>query len=266
MHIAVCIKQILDPEISPRAFKIDPERKAADPGSASLVIGPFDLNALEVAIQLKERHGGTVTVLTLGSEKAKEALRRALAMGADQAVLIDESQVVALEPSVAARALAAAIRKLGAVDLVLCGRQSGEWDFGQVGALLAEELGMPFVPFVPRLDVQGDKLRLEREADGGLVIVEAARPCVASITNANDNQPRLPKVKDIMMANRKPITTYGAADLGLGAGDVGAEANRLEVLELFIPEVKSECEFVDGEDGAEKGVNLARKLLERKVI
>jgi len=266
MHIAVCIKQILDPEISPRAFKIDPERKTADPGSASMVIGPFDLNALEVAIQLKERHGGTVTVLTLGSEKAKEALRRALAMGADQAVLIDETQVAALEPSVTARALAAAIRKLGAVDLVLCGRQSGEWDFGQVGALLAEELGMPFVPFVPRLDVQGDKLRLEREADGGLVVVEAPRPCVASITNANDNQPRLPKVKDIMMANRKPITTYGPADLGLGAGDVGAEANRLEVLELFIPEVKSECEFVEGEDGAEKGVNLARKLLERKVI
>ena len=241
-------------------------RKAADPGTASLVIGPFDLNALEVAIQLKERHGGQVTALTLGSDKAKEALRRALAMGADQAVLIDETQVSAKEPSVTARVLAAAIRKLDPVDLVLTGRQSGEWDFGQVGALLAEELGMPFVPFVPRLDVAGNGLRLEREADGGVVVVEAPRPCVASVTNANDNVPRLPKVKDIMMANRKPITVYGPGELGLGAAEVGDEANRLEVLDLFIPEVKSECEFIEGEDGAEKGANLARKLVERKVI
>ncbi|HLT58921.1 MAG TPA: electron transfer flavoprotein subunit beta/FixA family protein [Limnochordales bacterium] len=266
MHIAVCVKQILDPEISPRAFKIDPVRKEAVPGSGSLVIGPFDLNALEVAVQLKERYGGRVTVLTLGSEKAKEALRRALAMGADAAVLIDDGQVAAKEPSVTARVLAAAIRRLDSVDLVLCGRQSGEWDFGQVGALLAEELGMPFVPFVPRLEVDGQVLRLEREAEGGLAVVEAPRPCVASITNANDNVPRLPKVKDIMMANRKPITTYTAADLGLGEAEAGDAANRLEVLELFIPEVKSECEFVEGDSGAEKGVNLARKLVERKVI
>src|SRR5690606_28846050 len=179
MHIAVCIKQILDPEISPRAFKIDPVRKVADPGTASLVIGPFDLNALEVAIQLKERHGGKVTVLTLGSEKAKEALRRALAMGADAAVLIDDSQVAAKEPSVAARALAAAIRKLEPVDLVLTGRQSGEWDFGQVGALLAEELGMPFVAFVPRLDVVGNGLRLGGVGDGGIAVVVFTRPVVA---------------------------------------------------------------------------------------
>ncbi len=266
MHIAVCVKQILDPEISPRAFKIDRERKVADAGGASMVIGPFDLNALEVAIQLKERHGGQVTVLTLGTDKAKDALRRALAMGADAAVLIDESQFAANEPSVTARILAAAIRKLGGVDLVLTGRQSGEWDFGQVGALLAEELKMPFVPFVPRLDAQGAGLRLEREADGGIVVVEAPRPCVASITNATDNVPRLPKVKDIMMANRKPITTYGAADLGLGPDESGEAANRLEVLDLFIPEVKSECEFIEGENGAEKGANLARKLVERKVI
>ncbi len=89
MHIAVCVKQILDPEISPRAFKINPETKLAEQGGASLVIGPFDLNALEVAIQLKEKHGAKVTVLTFGEEKAQEALRRALAMGADEAVLID---------------------------------------------------------------------------------------------------------------------------------------------------------------------------------
>lgn len=266
MHVGVCIKQILDPEISPRAFKIDPERKEAAAAGASMVIGPFDLNALEVAVRLKERYGAQVTALTLGSGKAKDALRRALAMGADAAVLVDDGQMAPKEPSVATRALAAAVRKLGGLDLVLCGRQSGEWDFGQVGALLAEELGMPFVPFVPRLEASGDGWRLEREVEGGLLVVDVSGPCVASITNATDNQPRLPKVKDIMMANRKPIQVWGPVELGLGEEDVGEAANRLEVLELFIPEVKSECEFVEGDDGAAKGAALARKLWDRKVI
>lgn len=266
MHIAVCVKQILDPEISPRAFKIDPAAKLAERGGASLVPGPFDLNALEVAIQLKEKHGGKVTVLTFGVKQAQEVLRRALAMGADEAVLIADDSFAAREPSVTARALAAAIRQLDAVDLVLCGRQSGEWDYGQVPGLLAEELSLPLVPFVPRLDVSGDGFRLERESDEGNIVVEAPRGIVASITNAGDNNPRLPKVRDIMMANRKPIKTLGPADLGIDEASLGADADQLEVLDLFIPEVVSECEFVEGDDGAEKAANLVKKLLERKVV
>ncbi|MFS8523262.1 MAG: electron transfer flavoprotein subunit beta/FixA family protein [Limnochordales bacterium] len=266
MHIAVCIKQILDPEISPRAFKINREAKLAEQAGASLVIGPFDLNALEVAIQLKEKHGAKVTVLTFGEEKAQDALRRALAMGADEAVLVAGDGAASREPSVTAKVLAAAIRQLEPVDLVLCGRQSGEWDYGQVPGLLAEELGLPLVPFVPRLDVSGDGFRLERESDAGNVVVEAPKGLVVSITNAQDNNPRLPKVRDIMMANRKPIKKLGAADLGLDEASASASAGRLEVLDLFIPEVDSECEFVEGDDGAEKAANLVKKLLERKVI
>lgn len=266
MHIVVCVKQILDPEIAPRAFKINADTKLAEQGGASLVIGPFDLNALEVAIQLKEKHGGKVTVVTMGTDKAQESLRRALAMGADEAVLLADDVFATREPSVTAKALAAAIGKLDAVDLVLCGRQSGEWDYGQVPGLLAEELSIPLVPFVPRLDVDGDGFKLERESNEGNVLVEAPKPLVASITNAQDNVPRLPKVRDIMMANRKPITTYSAADLGLDAAVVGAEADVLEVLELFIPVVDSACEFVDGDSDADKGVALVKTLLERKVI
>ena len=266
MHIAVCVKQILDPEVSPRAFKVNRETKLAEQGGASLVIGPFDLNTLEVAIQLKEKHGAKVTVLTFGEEKAQEALRRALAMGADEAVLIEGDGFASREPSVTARALAAAIRTLDEVDLVLCGRQSGEWDYGQVPGLLAEELSLPLVPFVPRLDVGGDGFRLERESDAGNIVVEAPKGVVASITNAQDNNPRLPKVRDIMMANRKPVKKLAVADLGLDEASVSADAGRLEVLDLFIPEVESECEFVEGDDGAEKAANLVKKLLERKVV
>lgn len=262
MHVAVCIKQILDPEISPRAFKIDPETKRAEQGGASLVIGPFDLNALEVAVQLKEKHGAKVTVLTFGREKAQEALRRALAMGADEAVhVVDDAP--GREPSVTAKVLAAALRTLGEVDLILCGRQSGEWDDGQVPGLLAEELKLPYVPFVPRLEPTGDGFRLERESDRGMAVVQAPKGVVASVTNAQDNSPRLPKVRDIMMANRKPIRKTTPAELGV-ADALGGE--RVEVLDLFIPQVDSECELIEGDDGVQKAANLVQKLLERKVI
>lgn len=262
MHIAVCIKQILDPEISPRAFRINRETKRAEQGGASLVIGPFDLNALEVAVQLKEKTGAKVTVVTFGSEKAQEALRRALAMGADEALLVAD-EAPGREPSVTARVLAAALRTLGELDLILCGRQSGEWDDGQVPGMLAEELALPYVPFVPRIAVEGDGFRLERESDRGVAVVQAPRGVVVSITNAQDNSPRLPKVRDIMMANRKPVRKTTPAELGVGGAL--AEA-RVEVLDLFIPEVVAACDFVEGDSGAEKAANLVKKLLERKVI
>lgn len=266
MHIVVCVKQILDPEIAPRAFKVNADTKLAEQGSASLVIGPFDLNALEVAVQLKEKHGGKVTVVTMGTDDAQEALKRGLAMGADEAVLLADDVFESREPSVTAKALAAAIRTLDDVDVVLCGRQSGEWDYGQVPGLLAEELSLPLVPFVPRMDVHEDGFKLERESNEGNVVVEAPKPLIVSITNAQDNVPRLPRVRDIMMANRKPIAKHTAADLGLDESAVGAEADVLEVLDLFIPVVDSECEFIEGDSDADKGSALVKTLLDRKVI
>lgn len=266
VHIAVCIKQIIDPEIPPRSFAVDRDNKEAVRGSASLVIGPFDLNAMEVAVQLKERHGGKITVISVGTDETKEALKRALAMGGDEAVLVQRPEGVSSQPAAIAGLLAAALRKLDAVDLVLCGRQDGDWDFGQVGALLAEELGMPFIPAAPRLQAEGDGWRVEREFEGGRAVVEAPRPSVVSITNASDNVPRLPKVRDIMMAGRKPMHVWSAADLGVDGDAVTALAGRLNVVDLYIPEVKRECEFIEGDDGAEKGAALARRLLELKRI
>src|SRR5690606_10637320 len=116
MHVVVCIKQVIDPEIPAMAFRIAADQKSVERGSASLVIGPFDLNALEVAVQLKERHGARVTAVTMGGEQAREALKRALAMGADAAVLIEDAGRPT-DPATVARALAAAVRKLDDVRL-----------------------------------------------------------------------------------------------------------------------------------------------------
>lgn len=266
MHIVVCIKQILDPEIPPRDFRIDPDAKQAARGKAGLVISPFDENALELGLQLKEKNGAKLTVITLGEDEAVEALRKALALGADQVVLAKDEAFQGLDSYGTAHVLAKSIEKLGDVNLVLLGRQAGDWDIGLVGSLVAEELGMPCVTFVPEIEIAGETAKLKREVEGGFDVIEARLPVVATVTNAESNQIRLPKVKDVMMAHRKPVTTWGAADLGVDAARLSAGARAVEVEELFIPETDSSCEFIEGEDGAEKARNLVRKLQDLKVL
>ncbi len=268
MHIVVCIKQILDPEIPPRDFRIDSTAKEAVQGNAPLVIGPFDLNALEVALQLKERHAGTkITVLTLGAETAIEALRQALAMGTDQAVLVSHEGIAHQDATITARVLGRAITRLDSVDLILTGRQAGDWDRGQVGVLLAEELDLPCIPFAPRLTILDRSAQVERETTGsGYTVFETPLPAVISITNAEDNAPRFPKVKDIMMARRKLVTRWSASDLGLQPEEVGPAAQRVEIIDLFIPHQESSCEIIEGESAAEKAHKLFKRLVELKLI
>lgn len=163
MHLAVCIKQIPDPEVAPSDFRLDPRRQEAAPGHAPLVINIFDENALEVALQLRESVGqGKITALSLGGPTAIDVLRKALAMGGNEAVLIPAEDFPQLDSYVTARVLAAAIRQLEPVDLVLCDREAGDWHGGQVGAFLAAELGRCFVGFVAAVRKEGEKLHLRR--------------------------------------------------------------------------------------------------------
>ncbi|BAS26084.1 electron transfer flavoprotein subunit beta/FixA family protein [Limnochorda pilosa] len=264
MHTVVCIKQILDPEIPPREFRVDPEAKEAIRGRASLVIGPFDLNALEVALQLKERDpGGKVTVVSLGGDETKEALRRALAMGCDEAVWIHDPALARPDASATARTLAAAIGKLEPVDVVLFGRQAGDWDQGQVGPMVAEALERTLVANVFQTRGQGASLQMLQAAEGGYRVVEATLPAAATVTNHESNAARLPKVRDIMLANRKPIAEWGLTDLGLAPEELAA---RVVVEELAIPAQEGSCTFVEGESPQEKAQNLARTLRDLKVI
>src|SRR5882672_2915114 len=150
MNILVCLKQILDPEISPRDFRVDAEKLEARRGSAGLVMNIFCGNALETALQFRERVGGRITALSFGEETAEEVLRKALALRVDNAALVTEDSPSdkeqksrRAEPMMVARVLAAAARKLGDFDLILVGREAGDWGEGQTGGLLAEELGWP---------------------------------------------------------------------------------------------------------------------------
>ena len=260
MKILVCMKQILDPEVPARDFRIDTQRKEAERGSASLVTNIFCENALETALQFRDRNGGgDITALTYGPASAEDVLRKALAMKADAAALVVDDGATHADPLTVAQVLAAAARKLGAFDVILTGRESGDWGAGQAGGLLAEELGLPCVSFVDSISGQAGLpvLHLKRQTDTGFEMVEAQTPVVLTITNDEHNVPRIPKVRDVMQAHRLPITTWAPADLGVDT------TNRYyEVADLSVPQKETQCEFVSGDTLEERVDALAHRLLE----
>ncbi|HEV2912962.1 MAG TPA: electron transfer flavoprotein subunit beta/FixA family protein [Pyrinomonadaceae bacterium] len=264
MNILVCLKQIPDPEIPARDFRIDAERREMERDGANLVTNIFCENALETALQLRERVGDArITVLSYGQPSAEDSLRKALAMKADAAALVTNEGNPNPDPLAVARVLAAAIRKLGAFDLVMTGREAGDWGAGQTGALVAEELGLPCVSFVDSIEAAGARLlRLKRQTDTGWEVVEAEPPVVVTVTNDEHNVPRIPKVRDVMMSYRQPLTKWTLAELGIDADEARAGNSYYEVAELFIPQKETRCEFVTGDTLDEKVEAFARRLVE----
>lgn len=263
MHIVVCIKQILDPELPPQEFRIDPAAKTAVRGKASLVMSTFDEIALEVALRLRDKAGGgKITAVTLGPQSSEEVLRKALAMLCDDAVRIKEENLPPHDSFATARILAAAIRRLEPADLVLCGRQAGDTDAGQVGLLLAEELRLPTVTDVIEAEPAAGNLRFRREADSGFELVECRGPALATVTNAETNVPRIPKVKDMMMSHRKPLKVWSPEELGIAGVDVSHGAIR----ELYVPVRENKCEVISGEDPEELAAALVGRLVQLKAL
>jgi electron transfer flavoprotein beta subunit len=266
MHIVVCVKQIIDPEIPTEQFKLDPATKRQVRGGLSLVISAYDQNALEVALQLKEKVGGTVTALSLGEPEAQGAVKSAMGMGADAGVLVTDSALTGSDPFGVADILAKAIRKIGAPDLVLVGCVSGDTGDKVMGPLLAEELGLPCLTFVNRIEIREGKATARRIVEDGYEVVEAPLPLVASILSDDSNVPRYSKLKDIMIAARKTVPVWKAADLGVDVATVGAAGQRLQLREVSIPQRDSRCELMNGDTPAEQAERLAERLRELKVI
>ena len=266
MHIVVCVKQIIDPEIPAEQFKLDPATKRQVRGGLSLVISAYDQNALEVALQLKEKVGGSVTALSLGEPEAQGAVKSAMGMGADAGVLVTDPALMGSDPFGVAHILAKAIRKIGAPDLVLVGCVSGDTGDKVMGPLLAEELGLPCLTFVSRIKFREGKAAARRIVEDGYEVVEAPFPLVVSILSDDSNVPRYSKLKDIMVAARKTVPVWRAADLGVDMATVGAAGQRLQLREVSIPQRDSRCELMNGDTPAEQAARLAERLRELKVI
>jgi electron transfer flavoprotein beta subunit len=264
VKILVAAKQVIDPEIPKVAFKIDsfPPRVSVPPGFPPVMNG-FDEIALEAALRIKDTQPAQVTVLSVGKSLSLDVMRKALAMGADELILVqDPALEESIDSRVTAQILATAIRKAGTFDLILCGRQASDWDNAQVPLLLTEELGLPCVNIARRVEVVEGKVRVERIIPDGYEVVEAPLPALVTISNEL-GLPRYPILRAIMAANRKRPTLWKAADLGL---DLSLLQPHLQLVEVFIPTSEGQCEVIEGNDEREVAWNLARKLREARLI
>ena len=260
MNVVVLIKQVLDPELPARSFRVNRELKTPDIARAPRVMSIFDGNALEVALKLKEAKGSGVRIiaLSLGEKAAEEVLRKALAVTADEAVLLVDPAFAGLDSFRTAQVLAAGIKALGDVDLVIAGRQAADWEAGQVGSLVADELGWPCVPFVSRITPDGAGLTLRRELEDGYQTIQTHGPVVLTITNDESNVMRFAKVRDVMASSRKPIAQWNAAKLGLDPSSLGDSS--IEVLDLFVPEATKHAEMIEGDNPAERPARAERPV------
>ena len=265
-HAVVLLKQIPDPELPASRFKIDPQTKRPATGSVPEVVGPFERSALEVAVQLKDAGGvERITALIAGGKGADDALRKAMAVGADEAVRVNVEGLGELDPQQTARLLTAAIKKIGNVDLILAGRQAGDWDHGQVGYLVAEQLGYPCVAFVQNGEVRDGQLRVRRAARGGREVLSVSLPAVLTITNDDSNVLRMARVQDLMKARRRPITEWSVADLGIDPAELEA-ARAADIVDVWVPEEKAECEFIKGDDPQATAAALVKRMRELQLI
>ncbi len=261
MNILVCLKQIPDPEVPARDFSLDRSGLQASPECAGLVTNIFCENALETALQLRDRHGGRITILSLGPQSVEDTLRKGLAMRADAAFMVLNDTGQLPDSAATAKVLATAIQKLDGFDLILTGRESGDWGAGQTGGLLAEELGLPFIAFVDEIEEEGsERLVMRQQNDSGWQKFSAPIPMVASITNSDHNLPRIPKTRDIIRANRKPITCWSLEDLELSPDLFSPDHLMVQVTRLTIPQAKGDCEFIEGATKEEKIGELAEKI------
>lgn len=266
MHLVVCAKQIPDPETPPAAFRIDSAKNEVIPAQGiAPVLSPFDAQAAEAALRIKEKDGGKVTVISLGQESAQAAIKQVLAMGADEGVLLSDDAFQGGDSYATAHALAAAIKKLGDVDAVFCGRQAADWDMGQVGIGIAEELGWPAAIIAKDVQADGGAMVVQRVLADGFETVKMPLPAVVTVSNELGD-PRYPKLQQIMQAARKTVTTWAPGDLGLDASEIGAAGSRLKLEKLFQPEAGGEVELMEGESPAEQAQALAKALRDAKII
>jgi len=259
MKIAVCVKEVPDAAVHKR---IDPQSKRLD-RSGEGALNHFDTQAVEEALKIKEAQGeGEVVLVSMGPEKALDSLRKALAMGADRAVLVTDEAAAGSDLVATSRALAAALKREGA-DLVLFGQQGSDSDGAVLWAAVAERLRLPVVSQVAELDVGGGKLKGKRQTEFGYDVIEAPLPAVVAVSDAI-NEPRYPSLKGIMGAKKKPQETASLSDLGVDGGSVGESGSRTQVLALADPPPRGDSQKI--EDDGSAAEKIVEFLAERKLL
>jgi electron transfer flavoprotein beta subunit len=258
LNIVVCIKVVSDPEAPASTFRIDPEGRRAIPGQGvPPVMNPYDENSLEAALRIKEKQDSKITVISAGKTLPKAVIKKSMAVGADELVLIEDEVLEDADGTTTAGILAAAIKKLGMPDLILTGRMAADTNAGQVGPGIAELLGIACISVARKIEISDGKVEVERSLADGYEVVESRLPCLITVSH-EIGELRQATVKGLMAAQKQPFTTWKTSDID--ARLPTGRKNR--ALKLFIPERRVECEVVSGETPEEAGVNLALKMLQ----
>ena len=241
MNIVVCIKQVPDSS----EVKINPETNTLMREGVPSMINPYDLHALEAALQLREQHGGRVTVITMGPPQAEEALRESLALGADDVRLISDRAFAGSDTWATAYTLFKAIEKLGA-DLILCGKQAIDGDTAQVGPEIAEFMDIPHVAYVRRIEaVTGTSIRVQRMMDEGHDVVESPLPTLLTVVKEL-NSPRLPSLRGKMAAKKAVVQRMDLASLEAEETNVGLKGSPTQVKNIFAPKARGDRRMLEG--------------------
>jgi len=251
IKIIVCAKQIPDPEAPLSDVSVDADKMEVIV-DAPQVISPFDENALEAAVRLKEDLGGKITVLSLGKKVSDTVLRKTLAAGADELILLQDDQFEKLDSYSTAMALSDAIRKIGDYDLVLAGRQAGDWDSGQVGLILGEMLGLPCISLARAISVEEGSVVVQKSIPEGYERVKAKMPALITVSNEVGELRYISRTKMLkMMRGARKIPTWNAEDIGVNADAL----QKMGIAALSSPpDMGRDCQIFEGsvDDQAEK--------------
>ncbi|MFA5004565.1 MAG: electron transfer flavoprotein subunit beta/FixA family protein [Candidatus Omnitrophota bacterium] len=252
MNIIVCIKQV--PETT--EVRINPETNTLIREGVKSIINPFDMYAIEEAVRLKERFGGKVSIISMGPPQADAALREAISMGADEGFLICDRAFAGSDTWATSYTLAGAIKKIGAYDLVICGKQASDGDTAQVGPGISTHLNIPQVTYVKKVEEATDKsMRVERMLEEGFEIIETPLPALLTVVK-EINEPRIPSLKGMMRSKSAKIVTWGQKDLNLDPQQIGLCGSPTQVVKIFTPAQRTGGQILKGET-----VEIAKELV-----
>lgn len=241
MNIIVCIKQVPDTA----EVKINPETGTLIREGVPSIVNPFDMHAIEAGLQIKEKVGGKVTVLTMGPPQAEAALREAISMGADDALLLSDRAFAGSDTWATSYTLSRAIEKLGA-DVIICGKQAVDGDTAQVGPEVAEFLNIPHISYIRKIeDVTKDSIRVQRLMDEGYDIVESTLPVLLTVVKEL-NEPRLPSLRGKMAAKKAEIKKWVSSDILADENNLGLRGSPTQVKNIFTPQARSGRKMIEG--------------------
>lgn len=260
MKIVVCIKQVPDTT----EVRIDPVTHTLVREGVPSIINPFDENAIEAGLELKEKYGGTVIVVSMGPPQVKESLKDAIAMGVDETILVSDRKFAGADTLATSYTLSKVIEKIGDVDIIFFGKQAIDGDTAQVGPGVAENLNLPQVAYIRKIDVADNVATVERIMEDGHEVVDVELPAVFTVLK-EINEPRLPSLRGKMRARKAEIPVWTVADLNVEEEKLGLDGSPTFVSKVFTPEPRGDGELIQG-DPEEQAAEVVKRLREVKLV